>query len=82
MSVCVRGGGEGGKQRISSPQCHAFYVHLVFFHCPFSIFGEVLPKEGEGVKDFFLGKSPGNSFFSLIDIMVIYYGGSITILDT
>ena len=24
----------------------------------------------------------GKNFFSLIDIMVIYYGGSITILDT
>ena len=24
----------------------------------------------------------GNNFFSLIDIMVIYYGGSIIILDT
>ena len=27
-------------------------------------------------------QNKGNSFFSLIDIMVIYYGGSIIILDT
>ena len=27
-------------------------------------------------------KKSGNSFFSLIDIMVIYYGGSIIMVDT
>ena len=47
----------------------SFIILLLFF--PFFLFlCDILPVVG------------GNSFFSLIDIMVIYYGGSIIMVDT
>ena len=44
--------------------------------------GQSDPRDPESSKVYKSYPNTGNSFFSLIDIMVIYYGGSITILDT